>query len=58
MLQDGFGLSSRNHCRERGYIGMSYRLQAAEVLEKAARGALAHAGNFTEFSSAITNLAA
>src|SRR6266550_1984286 len=58
MLQDSFGLSSGNHGRERGDVGMSNRLQAAEVLEKAARGALAHARNFTEFSRAIANLAA
>ena len=58
MLQDSFGLVARHYCREGRDIGLLNGLQAAEVFEKAAGGALADAGNFAEFGGAVANLAA
>ena len=58
MLQNGFGLRLCYHGRQRGHISLLYGLQAPEMLEQSACGALAHTGDFAQLGRAIANLTA
>ena len=58
MIPDGLCLDAGYNRRERRCVGLFDGLQAAEVFEEAASGALAHAGNLQEFRGAVTHLAA
>lgn len=46
MIADGFRLHPGHNCGQSRGVRLLDGLEAAEVFEKAASGALAHAGNF------------
>jgi sugar/nucleoside kinase (ribokinase family) len=58
VLQDGLGLRFCNYRRQCGYIRLLYRLQTAEMFEKAAGGGLTYSGNLSEFGGSVSYLAA
>jgi hypothetical protein len=58
MFEDGFGLRLGYYCREGGYVGLLYGLQAAEMFEQAAGGGFAYAGDFSQLGGAVADLAA
>jgi hypothetical protein len=58
MFEDGFGLGFCHDGGERRDVCVLDGLQAAEVLEQAAGGALANAGDLPQFGGAVANLAA
>ena len=47
VIADRFGLHPGNNGRESGCVCLFYGLQAAEVFEETARGALAYTGNLS-----------
>ncbi len=47
MFEDGFGLGFGYYCRQGGYVGLLYSLQAAEMFQQTAGGGFAYAGNFS-----------
>src|SRR5581483_3026267 len=58
MFQYCFRLTACHHGRQRSRVGFSYCLQAPEVLQQPPRGALANAGDLSQFGRAVAHLAA
>src|SRR6266496_649344 len=56
VLQDGLCLGLGHHRRKRGNVGVFHSLQAAEVLQQPARGALSDSGYLTQFSRTVAHL--